>query len=428
MQFGDLRGILQYVPQFRGSTFVISVDGLVAASENFANVLLDIGVLHSLNIKVVLVHGAGHQVREMAAAQGVEISGDDGVGVTDAATLELSVDAISRLTSKLMQRLTSIRLRGVTANAIAAHPAGVIDGVDLGKTGTIDKVDANGLLAFLEEGMVPVIAPLGYDSKGGELRLNSDAVAVAVGEALGAQKILFLTHGIARDSGGGRIQKLSVTDAEALVAQTGAGELLGRRLRSILRFAARACAAGVPRVHLLDGMQDEALLGEVFSNEGLGTMVFSDAYEEVRQAQEEDVPAIVSMIRQSVKDEELLLRNRKDVLERLEDYFVLEVDGNPVGTIAVHPFAEDGAAELACLFIRRDHENLGYGKRLIGFAEKAAREGGAERLFALTTQAVEFFRGLGFEEVAVEALPTVRREKYGASGSNSPVWEKRVLW
>ncbi len=316
MQFGDLRGILQYVPQFRGGTFVIAVDGLVAASENLANVLLDIGVLHSLNIKVVLVHGAGHQVREMAAARGVAISNEDGTGVTDTATLELSVDAISRLTNKLMQQLTSIHLRGVTANAITAHPAGVINGVDLGMTGTIDRIDAKGLRSFLEEGMVPVIAPLGHDSKGRALRLNSDAVAVAVGEALGAQKILFLSHDIARDAAGDRIQKLSVTEAEGLVEQAGADGSLGRRLRSILRFAARACAAGVPRVHLLDGMQDEALLGEVFSNEGLGTMVFSDAYDEVRAARAEDVPAIVSMIRQSVKDEELLLRNRTDILER----------------------------------------------------------------------------------------------------------------
>jgi len=426
MQFGDLRGILQYVPQFRGGTFVIAVDGLVAASENFANVLLDIGVLHSLNIKVVLVHGAGHQVREMAAARGVAISDDDGTGVTDAATLELSVDAISRLNSKLMQRLTSIRLRGVTANAITAHPAGVINGVNLEMTGTIDRVDAKGLRAFLEEGMVPVIAPLGYDSKGGELRLNSDAVAVAVGEALGAQKILFLSHGIARDATGERIQKLSVTEAEALVAETRADELLGKRLRSVLRFAARACAAGVPRVHLLDGLQDEALLGEVFSNEGLGTMVFSDAYDEVRPACEEDVPAMVSMIRQSVKDEELLLRNRQDILERIEDYFVLEVDGNPVGTIAVHPFPDDSAAELACLFIRRDHENLGYGRRLVGFAEKVARERGAGRLLALSTQAGAYFRDLGFEEAAVEALPAARRETYLASGRNSLVLEKKL--
>lgn len=426
MQFGDLRGILQYVPQFRGGTFVIAVDGLVAASENLANVLLDIGVLHSLNIKVVLVHGAGHQVREMAAARGVAISNEDGTGVTDTATLELSVDAISRLTNKLMQQLTSIHLRGVTANAITAHPAGVINGVDLGMTGTIDRIDAKGLRSFLEEGMVPVIAPLGHDSKGRALRLNSDAVAVAVGEALGAQKILFLSHDIARDAAGDRIQKLSVTEAEGLVEQAGADGSLGRRLRSILRFAARACAAGVPRVHLLDGMQDEALLGEVFSNEGLGTMVFSDAYDEVRAARAEDVPAIVSMIRQSVKDEELLLRNRTDILERLEEYFVLEMDGNPVGTIAVHPFADEGTAELACLFIRKDHENLGYGRRLVGFAEKMAREGGAERLFALSTQAGAFFRRLGFEDVGIGQLPESRRERYLASGRNSLVLEKRL--
>ena len=426
MQFGDLRGILQYVPQFRGATFVIAVDGLVAASENFANVLLDIGVLHSLNIGVVLVHGVGHQVRELAGERGVAISCDDGTGLTDAPTLELTLEAVARLTSRLMQQLTSIRLRGVTANAISAHPAGVISGEDLGATGSIERVDADGLRAFLDEGMVPVIAPVGHDSQGRELRLNSDAVAVAVGEAIGAQKILYLTHGIARDAGGARIQKLTVTEAEALVAETDADELLGRRLRSILRFAARACAAGVPRVHLLDGMADEALLGEVFSNEGVGTMVFSDAYDEVRGATVEDVPAIVSMIRQSVKDEALLLRNRKEILERLGDYYVLEMDGNPVGTIAVHPHAEDGAVELACLFIRRDHGGQGYGRRLVGFAEKTAREAGAERLFALTTQAGEFFRSQGFEECDASTLPDDRREKYEASGRNSKIFAKRL--
>ena len=423
MQFGDLRGILQYVPQFRGATFVIAVDGLVAASENFANVLLDIGVLHSLNIKVVLVHGAGHQVREMAQARGVEISNDDGTGVTDAATLELSVDAISRLTNKVMQGLTSIRLRGVTANAIVAHGAGVIDGTDLQRTGTIDKVDVAGIETFLAEGMVPVIAPLGHDSQGGELRLNSDAVAVAVAEALGAQKVLFLTHGPLMDGAGVQVRKLSVTEAEAVVAETGADELLGKRLKSILQFAARAGRAGVPRVHLLDGMQDEALLAEIFSNEGLGTMVYSDAYDELRRASVSDVPAIISMIRQSVKDEELLHRNRNEIVERIDDYYLLEVDGNPVGTIALHPFLDHGVVELACLFIRKDHENLGYGKRLVEFARKSARDAGAERLVLLTTQAAGYFRRLGFSEIGADALPESRREKYEASGRNSLIFE-----
>jgi amino-acid N-acetyltransferase len=423
MKFGDLRGILHYVPQFRGRLFVVAIDGAVIASENFANVLLDLAVLHSLNIRLVIVHGAGHQIQALADERGGAISNADGTGVTDAATLELGIDAVSRLTNKLMQDLTAIGLRAATANAVIANPAGVIGGIDLEFTGKVDRIDGDGLKSFLDEGMVPVVAPIGYDARGGTLRINSDAAALAVAESLGASKILFLTNGeIGGESSPVAGEQLSVAEAEVIAVTPGE---FSSRLASMLGFAASACRAGVDRVHLLVGARNDALLAELFSNEGVGLMVFRDDYRQIRQAVPKDVAEIVSMIRGAVKGSELLARKRSEVLEQIGDYYVLELDGNVVGTVAVHDHGPD--AEVACLFIKRNHENAGHGRQLVAYAEMIASERGAERIFALSTQATGFFQRLGYSEEGIDELPADRAAKVLASGRNSKVFIKSLI-
>ncbi len=424
--FGDLRGILHYVPQFRGRIFVIAIDGAVVAAENFSNILLDLAVLHSLNIRIVLVHGAGQQIRDLAAERGVAISNDDGTSVTDAATLELSIDAISRLTNQIMQNLTTVGLRAATSNALLGHPAGVIHGEDWQFTGTVERIDARGLKAFLAEEMIPVISPLAYDGHGRTLRINSDAAALAVAEALGADKILFISNGRIESKDGLNLRHLPVAQARELLAMK--RNDLSQRFRSILHFATRACTAGVRRVHIVDGQQREVLLAELFSNEGVGTMVYIDEYDQIRQARPGDVPEIVSMIRDPVKDEELMPRKRGEITAAVRDYYLLEIDGNPVGSVAVHFHVPSKSAELACLFVKKDHEKQGYGGRLVGFAEKKAKELGATRIFALTTQAAGFFsREHGYEQVSADDLPEHRREKYNASRRNSIVLVKQLV-
>jgi len=423
--FGDLRGILHYVPQFRGRIFVIAIDGAVVAAENFSNILLDLAVLHSLNIRIVLVHGAGLQIRDLAAERGIRISNDDGTGMTDAATLELSLDAISRLANQLMQNLTAVGLRAATSNALIGHPAGVIEGEDWQFTGTVERIDTRSLKAFLAEEMIPVISPLAYDGHGRTLRINSDAAALAVAEVLGADKILFITNGRLESKEGIHLRHLPVAQARDLLAMK--RNDLSQRFRSILNFATRACTAGVRRVHIVDGEQPEVLLAELFSNEGVGTMVYIDEYDQIRQARPGDVPEIVSMIRAPVKDAELMPRKRSEISATIRDYYLLEIDGNPVGTVAVHYDPPSQTAELACLYVKKDHENQGYGSRLVGFAEKKATELGATRVFALTTQAAGFFsREHGYEPASADDLPSHRREKYTANRRNSIVLVKHL--
>ena len=189
----DLRGILQYIPQFREKTFILAIDGAIVTDENFATLLLDVAVLRSLNIRVVLVHGASAQIKSLADEQKISASNLDGAGITDAATLQLALTAANRLTHEILEGLSANDLRAASTNVIIAHPMGIIQGVDHLFTGKVERVDAELLQTLLAQGIVPVIPPLGFDGDGKTYRVNSDGVAVAVAEALKAIKLIFIT-------------------------------------------------------------------------------------------------------------------------------------------------------------------------------------------------------------------------------------------
>src|SRR5437870_8825160 len=189
----DLRGILQYIPRFREKTFIVSIDGAIVTDENFANILLDIAVLRSLNIRVVLVHGASAQIKALADEQKLKASDLDGAGVTDADTLKLALTAANRLTHEILEGLSTNDLRAACPNAIIAHPMGILQGVDHLFTGKVEKVDVELLQTLLNQGIIPVVPPLGFDGDGKTYRVNSDSVAVAVADALKAITLLFIT-------------------------------------------------------------------------------------------------------------------------------------------------------------------------------------------------------------------------------------------
>lgn len=418
MNVSDLREILQYVPRFRERVFVIAIDGEVAASDNFSNILLDLAVLRSLSIKVVLVHGAACQIQKLAAERGVALSNADGTGVTDEATLQVSIDAAIRLTNEIMEGLSAVDLRAAYMNAIIAHPAGILGGQDFQYTGRVERVDVKALKFLLDEGVVPVIPPLGFDGEGRTYRVNSDAAAVEVAEELSASKVIYL--GASSPQLASLPRQLSVLETQELVRRR--RDELPPGIFSKLDSAARACVQGVLRVHLLDGNVNEALLTEIFSHEGFGTMVYSNEYQQIRRIFKKDVRAVMSLIRQSVRNEELVRRTRTEILERIEDYWLLEIDRTPVACVALHVFPFDSAGELACLYVSKAHENQGYGRKLMAFVENLAKEKGLRQLFALSTQAFNYLQQKGgFSETTPAVLPAERRAKFEASGRNSKV-------
>jgi amino-acid N-acetyltransferase len=420
----DLRGILQYVPQFREKTFIIAVDASIVRDENFANILLDIAVLRSLNIRVVLVHGAAEQIKALAEKESVPPSNLDGTGVTDAPTLQLAMDAANRLTHEILEGLSANELRAAYTNAIITHPLGIIRGVDHLFTGKVERVDAELLQTMLNLGIVPVISPLGFNSDGKTYRANSDSVALAAAEALKAAKLIFISHDGLRYKGQ-LIRHMVVTDLHKLLQSADSG--FEPEMVSKARHAADACAAGIQRVHIVNGREDEGLLAEVFSNEGIGTLIYANEYEQIRPAKKKDIRAIQQLTKKAVDAEELIRRTRAEMERNLSDYYIFEIDNNPVACIALHVYPEQHKAELASLFVDAAHENQGIGRKLVHFVENKARALGLSELIALSTQAFTYFESKGgFVEGTLDDLPPVRREKYDQSGRNSKVLIKKL--
>jgi amino-acid N-acetyltransferase len=421
----DLRGILQYIPQFREKIFILAVDGGIVAEENFANILLDVAVLRSLNIRVVLVHGAAERMEALAEKQGVKASNLDGTGVTDAVTLELAIEAANRLTHEILQGLSANDLRAVCPNAIVAHPLGIIHGVDQQFTGKVERVDSELLQTLLNQGFIPVIPPLGFDGDGKTYRANSDSVAVAAAEALRATKLIFITSQDGLRYNGQLIRQMLVTDLQRLVQSTPGGFI--PEMVSKARHAAAACAAGVQRVHIVNGREDEGLLAEVFSNEGIGTLIYANEYEQIRSAKKKDIRAIQQLTRKAVEAEELIRRTRGEIEKNLADYYIFEIDKNPVACVALHVYPAQRQGELASLYVDPDHEHQGIGRKLIQFVENKARELGLNELIALSTQTFTYFQSKGgFTEGRPDDLPPARREKYDHSGRNSKVLIKKL--
>jgi len=425
MKLTDFRSILQYIPQFREKTFIISVDGAVVTSENFSNILTDIAVVRSLSIRVVLVHGASAQIKALAREEGVEPSDLEGSGVTDEPTLKLALTASNRLTPELLEGLSANDLRAASTNAIIAHPLGILHGQDHLLTGKVEKVDVEMLETLLEHGIIPVLPPLGFDGDGKTYRVNSDSVAVAVAAALKAVKLIFITTQDGITVRSRLIRQMPLSDLESVLAMQKtdvAPEVLSKALHAVA-----ACKAGVPRVHVINGGVEEGLLAEVFTNEGVGTLIYGNEFQQIRRALKKDIRSILSLTKNSVVTEELVKRTRSMIEKQLGDYYLFEIDKNVVACVALHGYPEAGKAELACLYVSPAHENQGIGRKLIQFVENKARELGYEQLIALSTQAFTYFQSKGgFAEGTPDDLPPGRREKYEASGRKSKVLVKKL--
>lgn len=425
MKVSDLRGILAYIPGFREKTFVIALDGAVIANDNFPNLLVDLAVLRSLSIRLVLVHGAAHQLRELSEQTGVRVSNTDGTGITDEETLKIALTAANRITHEVLEGLAANDLRACYTNAVIAHPFGIIGGVDRLFTGRVERVDTEFLNQLLEKGVIPVIAPLGFDGEGQTFRVNSDGVAMEVAEALKATKLIYVTEDASFTRDGQPLTQISVSEAEEFYKKHKAQ--IPAHLVSKMEHAIRACGNGVSRVHVIDGRIDEALLTEVFSSEGIGTMIYANEYQAVRRALKKDVQAVRNLIKESVEQEEIIKRSRADIMQHLSDYYVFQIDGKVVGCVALHVQNGGELAELACLSVSGANENMGIGQKLMLFAEDAARQKGVKKIFLLSTRAFNYFQQKGgYKEGSPNDLPSPRREKYEASGRNSKVLIKTL--
>lgn len=421
----DLRGILKYVPRFRDQVFVIAVDGSVLADENFANLLLDIAVLRSLHIGVVLVHGIGKQLNDLSAERNIPISDTHGVGITDATTLALGIEASAMVAHRVLEGLTQGGLRYAVTNAIRATPVGIVRGADQLFTGKVERVDVSTIQHLMEAQLVPVVSPIAFNRDGRSLRINSDLLATELAIALKATKILFLCPFAGLEVDGQVKRHIAMEELEDILRKH--PEAIGENARSKALHAVKAIKAGPPRVHLLDGRVYEGLLTEIFSNEGVGTLIYGNEYQQIRPAVRRDARTIYNLTRQAVKREEILHRSLQSIERNIDDFYVFEIDENPVACMALQVYPEKGVAEMGSLFVMPAYQHTGVGRKMVSFASVEAKRRGAKNLIALSTQTFAFFHSVcGFEEAGKEILPPERLAAYERSQRNSRVLVKRL--
>ena len=409
----DLRGILQYVPMFRGHTFVVALDGSVLAGENLPDLLTDIAVLHSLNIKITLVHGTGLQLRQVADKAGHPVADPYGLEPTEDAVLTLAGEAAAVAGNFLQSQLTRAGLRFEVSNAIRATERGIIRGVDYLNSGRVAKIDIAYLKQRMEQGIIPVISPIAYNQDGKVLRLNSDETAADLAIQLEASKLLFLSRfpGL-KKNGSDDIQKaLALPELEFQIKE-GAREL-DPSLNSKLTCALRAARDGVARVHILDGHRFGALLNEIFEKEGVGTMIHADDYQQIRSAEEKDLPAIASLVRQGADSDALVRRDWQSIQSDLSGFFVYEIDDFLIACANLTLNQETEQAELGTVYVHPVYRGRGVGRKMVAYAEKSAKNSGAHTLFALSTQNFSFFKSSGgFIPAELEELPKERQIRY----------------
>lgn len=422
----DLRGILQYVPRFQGQIFVIAIDGAIVADENINNLLVDIAVLRSLAIKVVIVHGIGQQIVELSTTRKIPITNTDGTGVTDAATLDLAIRASSRVAHALVEGLTQNALKCATTNAVRALPTGIIKGVDQQFTGKVERIDRDFLSELIERQIVPVVSPIGFSPDGKSLRVNSDLLAAELAEALHATKVIYLSPQEGLEIDGKVRREISVDAVRRIISEH--PEKIAEASRSKAEHAVKAIETGTPRVHILDGRVFDGLLNEIFSNDGVGSLVYGNDYQQIRQARKGDVRLIYNLTRAAVRREELIHRTQQAIEKNIDQFYVFEIDENIIACVTLYFYpGKPQLAEVGSLYVMPFYHNRGIGKKMVEYACMMAKEKGAVTVIALSTQSFGFFTNvLGFAEATKEILPDSRLKLYEESGRNAKVLVKQL--
>lgn len=426
-----LRSVAPYVNGFRGSTFVIAFGGEVVADGKFVERVHDFNLLASLGIRLVLVHGARPQIEARLAECGLETGFAQGKRITDAAALQCVKESVGRVRSEIEALLSmelanspmaNADLRVAGGNFVTARPIGVLDGVDMLHTGEVRKIDAAALRGRLDAGEVVLLSPLGYSPTGEIFNLCMEDVAASAAVALNASKLIFMMDAAGvLDPDGALLRELTVDEAERLSAKSAP---LPEDIRLYLPCAIHACRGGV-RAHLVSRHVNGALLLELFTHDGIGTMITRAALENLRTARIEDIGGILRII-EPLEAEGVLVRRGRELLEREIDRFVvLEHDRLIVGCAALYPFPGAKSGELACLAVLPEHRDRGHGEFLLRRIEALARAQGIRKLFVLTTRTGHWFVERGFAETEVDKLPRQRQTPYNLQ-RRSKVLVKRL--
>ena len=408
-----------YIRAFRGRTFVITFGGEMLADAQFPQLVQDLVLLNSLGIRLVLVHGARPQIDKQLKQQGANINIVNGMRLTDDKALECVKHAAGSVRVEIEALLSmglsntptgKLPIRVVSGNFVTAQPIGIHEGVDYLHTGEIRKVDAESIQWHLEDDNIVLLSPMGYSPTGEVFNLTAEDVATETAKQLGADKLIILAddNGIT-DSKKKTIRELTQQEAQKLLEGK---RKLKTDMHSHVVHAINACRGNVNRVHVISRHIDGALLLELFTRDGIGTLISSESFEDIRQASIDDVGGILDLIRPMEENGSLVRRSRELLEMEIDHFLVTERDGLIVACAAMYPYADEQFAELACLAVHPDYRNEGRGDQLFNYLVKKAKLQKIQKLFVLTTRTAHWFREREFKPGKIEDLPVKKRSMY----------------
>ncbi|MDR0315475.1 MAG: amino-acid N-acetyltransferase [Treponema sp.] len=432
-----IREAFHYQHRFEGSTLVFKIDSPLAEDPGFPYLMKDLALLAQTGFKVLIAPGAKESIDANLAQHGIVSNyatvGDfpEPVRITTAQAIPFVQMAAFNVATRCMPFLSGSRVDAVIGNFVRARGLGVINGIDMEHTGTVDKIYAESISRVLNLGAVPILPCIGWSPSGKPYNVPIDEIALAASMVLGAIKLFIVSaHDSLRNStytlpenvetgsngtagSGGSLIRLTPQEAESVItANSGANmDDAARQPLRELRLALRACRAGVERVHIIDGREEGAVLKELFSNLGTGTMVYADKYESIRLAHSRDLPDLLRLMEPLMQRGILIRRTAEQIQEQKEDYSVFEIDGSIHACGALHDWGE-GQGEIAAVATDPLYSGMSLGRRIVGYLIEKAQKSGMNRVFVLTAHTQDWFETLGFREAPVESLPERKRRIY----------------
>ncbi|EIC4046956.1 amino-acid N-acetyltransferase [Escherichia coli] len=416
------RHSVPYINTHRGKTFVIMLGGEAIEHENFSSIVNDIGLLHSLGIRLVVVYGARPQIDANLAAHHHEPLYHKNIRVTDAKTLELVKQAAGTLqldiTARLSMSLNNTPLQGahinvVSGNFIIAQPLGVDDGVDYCHSGRIRRIDEDAIHRQLDSGAIVLMGPVAVSVTGESFNLTSEEIATQLAIKLKAEKMIGFcsSQGVTNDDGD-IVSELFPNEAQARVeAQEEKGDYNSGTVR-FLRGAVKACRSGVRRCHLISYQEDGALLQELFSRNGIGTQIVMESAEQIRRATINDIGGILELIRPLEQQGILVRRSREQLEMEIDKFTIIQRDNTTIACAALYPFPEEKIGEMACVAVHPDYRSSSRGEVLLERITAQAKQSGLSKLFVLTTRSIHWFQERGFTPVDIDLLPESKKQLY----------------
>lgn len=416
------RHSVPYINTHRGKTFVIMLGGEAIEHENFSSIVNDIGLLHNLGIRLVVVYGARPQIDANLAAHHHEPLYHKNIRVTDAKTLELVKQAAGTLqldiTARLSMSLNNTPLQGahinvVSGNFIIAQPLGVDDGVDYCHSGRIRRIDEDAIHRQLDSGAIVLMGPVAVSVTGESFNLTSEEIATQLAIKLKAEKMIGFcsSQGVTNDDGD-IVSELFPNEAQARVeAQEEKGDYNSGTVR-FLRGAVKACRSGVCRCHLISYQEDGALLQELFSRDGIGTQIVMESAEQIRRATINDIGGILELIRPLEQQGILVRRSREQLEMEIDKFTIIQRDNTTIACAALYPFPEEKIGEMACVAVHPDYRSSSRGEVLLERITAQAKQSGLSKLFVLTTRSIHWFQERGFTPVDIDLLPESKKQLY----------------